>query len=56
MSRDLFCAIMRPLSTKERMETGIFRFIRHFSRICKREVKYKANKIGERVDPWLTPM
>jgi len=51
MSRDLFCAIMRPSSTKERMETGIFRFIRCFSRIYKRGVRYKADKIGERVDP-----
>ena len=56
MSRDLFCAIMRPLFTKERMETGIFRFIRCFSRIYKREVRYKADKIGERADPWPTPM
>ena len=47
---------MRPSSTKERMETGIFRFIRRFSRIYKREVRYKANKIGERADPWPTLM
>jgi len=47
---------MRPLSTKERMETGIFRFIRHFSRIYKRGVRYKADKIGERADSWPTLM
>jgi len=52
MSRD----IMRLLSTKERMETGIFRFIRRFSRIYKKGMRYKADKIGERADPWPTPM
>jgi len=56
MSRDLFCAIIRPSSIKERMETGIFRFIRHFSRIYKTGVRYKADKIGERADPWPTLM
>jgi len=56
MSRDLFCAIMRLLSTKERMETEIFRFIRCFSRIYKKGMRYKADKIGERADPWPTPI
>jgi len=37
--KDLFCEIKRPLSTKERMEVGIFKFSRCFSRI---------QKIGER--------
>ena len=48
--------MIRPLSTKERMEMGIFRFLRHFSRIYKNRVKYKAERIGERADPWPTPM
>jgi len=56
MSRDLFCVIIRPSSTKERMETGIFIFIRHFSRIYKRGIRYKADKIGERANSWPTPM
>ena len=51
MSKDLFCMIMRPSSTNERIETGILRFLRCFSRIYKKEVRYKADKIGERADP-----
>ena len=35
MTIDLFCDIIRPSSTKEMKETGIFRFLRHFSRIYK---------------------
>jgi len=50
MSIDLFCTIMRPLSTNKRIETGILRFLRRFSRIYKKEVRYKADKTGERAD------
>ncbi len=56
MSINLFCAMIRPLSMKERMEMGIFRFLRRFSRIYKNGVKYKAERIGERANPWPTPM
>jgi len=56
MSIDLFCAIIRPSSMKKRMEMGIFRILRCFSRIYKNRVKYKAERIGERADPWPTPM
>jgi len=52
MSKDLFCVIMRPSSTNERMEIGILRFLKHFSRMCKNGERYK---IGERADPWPTP-
>jgi len=55
MSKDLFCVIMRPSSTNERMEIGILRFLRRFSRICKNGERYKADKIGERADSWPTP-
>ena len=55
MARDLFCAIMRPSSTKERIEMGIFIFFKCFSRIYKKGVRYKAERIGERADPWPTP-
>ena len=48
--------MIRPSSTKERMEMGIFRFLRHFSRIYKNRVKYKAERIGERADSWPTLM
>ena len=51
MSKDLFCVIMRPSSTNERIEIGILRFLRCFSRMCKNEERYKADKIGERADP-----
>jgi len=47
---------MRPLSTNERIETGILRFLRQFSRIYKKGKRYKADKTGERADPWPTPM
>ena len=51
MSKDLFCAIIRPSSTNKRIEIGILRFLRCFSRMCKNEERYKADKIGERADP-----
>jgi len=46
---------MRPLSTNKRIEIGILRFLRCFSRICKNGERYKANRIGESADPWPTP-
>ena len=46
--------MMRPSSTNERIEIGIFRFLRCFSRIYKNRVRYKADRIGERADPWPT--
>ena len=51
MSKDLFWAIMRPLSMNERIEMGIFRFFNCFSRIYKNRVRYKAERMEERVDP-----
>ena len=45
---------MSPLSTNKRIEMEIFRFFNHFSRIYKNGVRYKAERIGERVDPWPT--
>jgi len=56
MSKDLFCVIMRPSSTNERIEMGIFRFFKHFSRMHKNEVRYKAERMGEKADPWPTPI
>ena len=38
------------------IETGILRFLRHFSKMYKKGERYKVNKIGERVDHWPTPM
>ena len=46
--------MMRPSSTNERIEIGIFRFLRCFSRIYKNRVRYKADRIGERADLWPT--
>ena len=37
------------------MEIGILRFLRCFSRMYKNGKRYKADKIGERADPWSTP-
>jgi len=48
--------MIRPSSMNERMEMGIFRFLRHFSRIYKNRVRYKAERIGKRADSWPTPM
>ena len=45
-----------PLSTKEMIETGILRFFRHFSKVNRKEERYKANKMGERAESWPTPM
>jgi len=45
---------MRPSSMNERMEMRIFRFFKCFSRMYKNRVRYKAKRIGERVDPWPT--
>ena len=47
---------MRPSSTNKRIEIGILRFLRYFSRMCKNGERYKANRIGESADPWPTPM
>ena len=47
--------MIRPSSMKERMEMGIFRFLRYFSRMYKNGDKYKAERIGERADPCPTP-
>jgi len=55
MSKDLFCTIMRPSSTNKRIEIGIFRFLRCFSRMCRNGERYKADKIGESADPCPTP-
>ena len=46
---------MKPLSTKNKMETGIFRFFKWISRMWSREERYKAERMGERAEPWLTP-
>ncbi len=56
MSKDLFYMTMRPLSTNKRIEIGILRFLRCFSRMCKNREKYKANRIEESADPWPTLM
>ena len=56
MSKDLFWVIMRLSSTNKRIEMGIFRFFNCFSRIYKNRVRYKAERMGERVDLWPTPI
>ena len=45
-----------PSSTKERIEIGIFKFFKQFSRIWRNGERYSTNKIGERAEPWPTPM
>jgi len=47
--------MMRLLSTKKRIETGILRFLSQFSRIYRKGERYKEERIGERADPCLTP-
>ena len=53
---DLLWVMKSLLSTKERKETGIFRFFKQFSKIWKIGGRYKVDKIGERANSWLTPM
>ena len=36
-------------------ETGMLRIFRQFSRMYKRGERQRADKMGERADPWLTP-
>ena len=38
------------------METGIFRIFNQFLRIWRIGTKYKADRVGERVEPCPTPM
>jgi len=56
MSIDLFWEIIRPLSMKEMIETGMLRFCRCFSKIYKKEERQRVDKIGERADLWPTLM
>ena len=37
------------------VETGILKFFRCFSKINRKGERYKADKMGERVEPWPTP-
>ena len=53
---ELFCTISSLLSTKESVEIGIFRFFNCFSKMWKIGEKYKAERIGERAKPCLTPI
>jgi len=56
MLRDFSWEIKRLLSINEMKEIGIFRFFSLFSKIWKIEEKYKANKIGDRANPYSIPM
>jgi len=40
-----------PSSIKEMIETEILRFFECFSKINRKGERYKANKMGERVEP-----
>ena len=55
MPIDLFCEMNKPSSTKEIRETGMLRDFKRFSRIYRRGERSKADKIGDRADPWPTP-
>jgi len=48
--------MMRPSSTKERIKTRILRFSKHFSNIYRKGERYREERMGERADPWPTPM
>ena len=48
---DLFYEMKSLSSTKERVETEIFRFFNWFSKIWNIRERYKAERIGERADP-----
>jgi len=53
---DLCWEMNRLSSTKERKEIGILRFFKCFSRMWKIGERYKADKMGERAKPCLTPI
>ena len=40
---------------KESIETEIFRFFKWFSKICIKEARYKAERMGDRAKPCPTP-
>ena len=48
---DLFCEMNKLSSTKEIRETGMLREFRRFSKIYRRDERYRADKIGDRADP-----
>ena len=44
------------MSTKDKIEIGIFRIFKQFSRIWRIRARYKADKIGKRAESCPTPM
>ena len=53
---DLSCEMRSPLSTKKKIEIRIFRFFNCFSKMWKIREKYKTESIGERAEPYPTPI
>ena len=43
------------MSTKESIETKVFRFFKQFSKIWRKKARYKAERIGDRAKPCPTP-
>jgi len=50
MAMDLFCEMNKLSLTKEIRETGMLREFRHFSRIYRRDERYRADKIENRAN------
>jgi len=46
----------RLLSTNDRIENFRSRFFKCFSRIWRNGERYKTERMGERADPWPTPI
>ena len=44
------------LSTKEKIEIWIFRFLNYFLKMWRIEARYKVERTGERADSWPTLM
>ena len=46
----------KPSSTKESKEVWRLRLLSCFSKMWRKEAKYKAERMGDRAKPWPTPM
>ena len=56
MLKDLSWETKSLSSTKKITEIGIFRFFNLFSKVWKIKKRYKTNKIGDKAEPYPTPI
>ena len=51
VSKDLLWVMSKPLSTKESKEVWRLRLLSYFSKIWRKEARYKAKRMGDRAEP-----